>query len=42
VVQLINLKPTERVTVHAVVERCARRLTEDEVDDLLHLCEKYL
>ena len=42
VVQLINLKPTERVTVHAVVEKCARRLTEDEVDDLLHLCEKYL
>jgi len=42
VVQLINLKPTERVTVHAVVEKCERRLTEDEVDDLLHLCEKYL
>jgi len=42
VAQLINLKPTERVTVHAVVEKCARRLTEDEVDDLLHLCEKYL
>ena len=42
VVQLINLKPTERVTVHTVVEKCARRLTEDEVDDLLHLCEKYL
>jgi hypothetical protein len=42
VLQLINLKPTTRVTVHAVVEKCARRLTEDEVDDLLHLCATYL
>ena len=42
VVQLINLKPRERVVVHAIVESCAKRLSDDEVDDLLHLCEEYL
>jgi len=42
VVQLINLKPRERVVVHAVVAQCERRLSEDEVDDLIHLCDQFL
>ena len=42
VLQVINLKPRERVVVHAVVESCGERLTEDEVDDLLDLVEQYL
>ena len=42
VLQLINLKPRERVVVHAVVASCERRLSEDEVDDLIHLCDQFL
>jgi hypothetical protein len=42
VLQVINIKPRSAAVVHAVVERCASRLSADEVEDLIALVEQFL
>jgi hypothetical protein len=42
VLMLVNLKPKTREEVKLIVEECEVRLTEEEVEDLLKLVQKFL
>lgn len=40
--QLAALRPRSTVELHAVVERCGDRLSEEEVEQLLQICAEML
>uniref|UniRef100_A0A5S6Q4Q9 DNA-directed RNA polymerase III subunit RPC9 n=1 Tax=Trichuris muris TaxID=70415 RepID=A0A5S6Q4Q9_TRIMR len=42
VLQIVNTKPRSQLDVQLIVEDCANRLTEEQVEKLLVLCEDNL
>uniref|UniRef100_A0A915JKB3 DNA-directed RNA polymerase III subunit RPC9 n=1 Tax=Romanomermis culicivorax TaxID=13658 RepID=A0A915JKB3_ROMCU len=40
--QILNLRPTNAIEIQLIVEECEERLTEQQVDDLINLIEKYI
>jgi len=42
VLQVMNIRPRSAPCVHAIVDKCAERLNESEVEDLIALVEEFL